>query len=448
MTDQISFVQYMLPPIESGSYKVTVTQTLAVGGVPLQTFTGEQLIAVSGVRTGIAASGINAVFPPANSQGEFANTLPHVVLTNASLPWQRTPFATPVTPAPDGPAPSWLAVLLFDQADPPPAVTAGTLNDLIAPPAGTFCPAFAPQPGETATNPVSYIDVPLTLFNAIAPSADDLGWLAHVRTVDSAGKAAGGSRAQIAGADGSESYAVVFGNRLPVAGHQSMAALVSLEGFAAALPSNTGAPGGISASTYQTVRMACLQSWSFTAVSLAQSFAGLLTAIDAAALQMPFSASEAAADTQAGAIVQSAFGMGYTAMNHALENDDRTVSWFRGPFLPIGGATPACLDPPYGSPDQLLRYDPTTGMFDVSYAAAWQLGQLLALQNGAFASALYRWKLTQTEAAVRAAEIAVLDRQLPAAAGGLTVGGLTAGGRIGAALGAVLAPAATKLSQP
>ncbi len=46
------------------------------------------------------------------------------------------------------------------------------------------------------------------------------------------------------------------------------------------------------------------------------------------------------------------------------------------------------------SPAQMRRCatTPISGMFDASYAAAWQLGRLLALQDQAFAQALFRFR--------------------------------------------------------
>lgn len=42
--------------------------------------------------------------------------------------------------------------------------------------------------------------------------------------------------------------------------------------------------------------------------------------------------------------------------------------------------------------DALLLYDKNYGMFDVSFAAAWELGRLLALKNKGMSLSLYRWK--------------------------------------------------------
>jgi hypothetical protein len=51
-------------------------------------------------------------------------------------------------------------------------------------------------------------------------------------------------------------------------------------------------------------------------------------------------------------------------------------------------------------------------MFDVSFAAAWQIGRLLALQNGNFATTLYNWKRANTQAAISAFEEEMIKKTL------------------------------------
>ena len=48
-----------------------------------------------------------------------------------------------------------------------------------------------------------------------------------------------------------------------------------------------------------------------------------------------------------------------------------------------------------------MRYDAGMKMFDASYAAAWQLGRLLALSSLAFSTSLLGWKKTVRERIVR-----------------------------------------------
>ncbi|MEQ8163771.1 MAG: hypothetical protein ABRQ34_09625, partial [Smithellaceae bacterium] len=76
---------------------------------------------------------------------------------------------------------------------------------------------------------------------------------------------------------------------------------------------------------------------------------------------------------------------------------------------------PQQIQEPVSCVDELLRYDPDTGLFDVTYAAAWQLGRLLALQNAGFSLALNRArKMIRQEAEwrMRAAEINELKEKL------------------------------------
>ena len=116
------------------------------------------------------------------------------------------------------------------------------------------------------------------------------------------------------------------------------------------------------------------------------------------------------ADGDAGVLVRNAFAMGYLPLGHQLRHGGQTVSWYRGPLAPYAVTT--ALELPIASADAAARYDPQTGMFDISYGAAWQLGRLLALQNESFAMALYNWRRHVRQTAAIAAEQALMTKLL------------------------------------
>ena len=59
-----------------------------------------------------------------------------------------------------------------------------------------------------------------------------------------------------------------------------------------------------------------------------------------------------------------------------LRDGSKTASFYRSPFVPgISRRNVITGD----SPDALYRYDPEAGMFDVSYACAWEIGKLAVL---------------------------------------------------------------------
>ncbi|MBI6851674.1 hypothetical protein YA0002_02765 [Pseudomonas cichorii] len=396
----LTLIPYLLPPLASGKYSISASQSVEIGGQVQDTFESTQDFVVQGERYQLAPTFLNSHSPRNEARGDFYRQLPHVVLNAATLPWQRSPSVEP-TAAGEAP-PSWLAVLLFDENDPPPTPQQLTVSNLLGkdPP---FFPQHSKEPGVLDTDPVTVIDVDIDLFNAIAPSLNDLRWNAHVRRVAPHAKASlDGSLPQL-------DYAVVVGNRLPAPGHSSVAHLVSLENFATYLPDDEGEPSKALPDGTHTVRLVSLAHWTFNCGDDQQSFAQLFKALEPAALRMPWSkdnAQDAGGDKQ----VENAFGLGYSAMNHALRNGEKSVSWYRGPLLPV--STTAMPKPSASHADELLRYDPASGMFDVSYSAAWQLGRLLALQNSSFASALYRWKLGHTQQHLQAWENEDLDAAL------------------------------------
>ena len=105
-----------------------------------------------------------------------------------------------------------------------------------------------------------------------------------------------------------------------------------------------------------------------------------------------------------------------------MRQGEKTVSWYRGPLVPLNYDKPVQIQEPVSCADELLRYDPDIGLFDTTYAAAWQLGRLLALQNQSFALALNqarkvmrkraRWLLHRTALKKHYREIKIKDDNL------------------------------------
>lgn len=94
---------------------------------------------------------------------------------------------------------------------------------------------------------------------------------------------------------------------------------------------------------------------------------------------------------------------GFVPLPHHFRQGDRSVSWYHGPLMPSPPQVPQQVDhsTEAGAPlsaraaDELLFFDQTTGLFDVSYAAAWELGRMLMLKNTSLALQLFNWKRSQ-----------------------------------------------------
>jgi hypothetical protein len=397
----IVFYEHFAPPLASGNYEATIRQQVRSSDAANafdETFENRLTFAVQGARFSLQPEAIQSQFPPPDVQGDYVNVLPHIVFHPRTLPWQRSIGVQ----GPGGALVPWLALLTFDLNDPIPPVQHGTLADLLPGglPAGTISyPNLALEYGQSATDPVLYIDVPGALFTTVAPSAADLRWLAHSREIDLETAAR-----KLDTADGTiaTEFSVVVSNRLPAAGNRTACRLVSLEAMAPYLPPNA-LPGGT-----QLVRLALLASWEFGCVELEQSFRESLVQLNRTpgTPQIPYATINSTANAQ----VEKAFAMGYTAFNHSTRQGALTVSWYRGPLLPAH--TPDIVTVPISSSDALTRYDPGTGMFDMSLGVAWQIGQLIALADKDFAALLYEWKRSQTAEAVIAFERRFLGDQL------------------------------------
>lgn len=395
----ITFWEFFEPPLESGDYIASVNQTASSdSGTQAfsDSFKNSVTFAVQGIRFSLPPNYVQTQFPPAGGQGAYGQVLPHVVISMKTLPWQRNIGLSDLTkPAP------WLALLVFDETDPAPVMKSGTLVDLQHPPQGTVSyPYFTYEYGQKPDDPCNYIDVPANVFTAIAPLSTELYWLSHARTVSESAAALRALETNVETPLGECS--VVVGNRLAKAGLKTSCFLVSLEEMGEYLPDRGGLGGA------QFIRLAVLLGWAFSSVEVPVTFREYFLQLDRepATLQIPYANATGTVNTA----VQQALEMGYTAFGYHTRQSADVVTWYRGPLLPFDPGSEVQVPAP--SADALTCYNPDTGLLDASYAAAWQLGRLLALNDQDFATTLYNWKRSEDQRIVNEFENNFLAGQL------------------------------------
>ncbi len=431
----ISFIEHYAPALTTGTYEVNVRTTFGESGGLLPAQIGEisEWVYVSGERFFINPADVDSVYPPMNGNDFYEETLPHIVFRRGGFPWEREIMppddqAGPRTPPARDESgrvvrqarSSWLALLLFNEDDPAPTpkrVPIGRLTREHIPQGTWFPPAFRVAPDEDAAAQATVIDLPAVLFDAIKPRPADLQYLAHARKVGVTHKAGYDKSRDPA----EHEYSVVMANRIPRPGKETVVHLVSLEQYLPILEADVPA-------THPTVRLVSLKNWRFSCADSGGGFADYLKGLNGGTLATGSKAggiTTGAATTEQPLYLHLPFQrtsgplkkalshlqQGYLPMEHKFRQGLRSISWYRGPLCP--GPIAPTLAPPFLSADALLIYDPEAGYYDVSYAAAWQLGQLLALRNKAFARAQYFWKQQTDIDARKRAERKLLSDKLP-----------------------------------
>ena len=387
---EIGFADHDLPALAAGSYEIEVTQSLTREGVALEGpggFGRRQRLRVEGPRFGLAAQDVHAVYPPANSGGDHTGVLPHVVLRRPALPWAIDllgDHAASRRPVP------WLTLVVLHPGE-SGTTTTGTIRELLDGDSSRThrLPDLASTVLTDGSVPddqrLTVVDLDATTFAAVLPAQEDLPWTTHVRTVSTEAK-------ELLGQDEDGRFSVVVANRVPAAG-ENRVHLVSLEGWADRLPPDaTGGGGHGLGQDTRPCRMISLASWSFTSVGTA-SFESKMAALDVDTLtcRRAPAASGPGRESEAATILTEAIERGYTPLRYDMRHGEQTVAWYRGPLTPVS-VPRAAESGPRPSAAAGLVYHPGLGMFDASYAVAWQLGRLLALSDSGFSTALMRWR--------------------------------------------------------
>jgi hypothetical protein len=418
MTDpaRISFYDDYVPRLQAGQFTILATQGLTVAtgtvdarGVPQRDTVSErdplvskpQTFAVSGPRFAVDPGDVHQVFPPDGASGAFGSYLPMLVSNRRALPWERglsLPSQGPGTTCP------WVALLAVPQQEVVKR-TGIPLTEVATPPSGIIGPTITLEADEKdPARTCTVIDLRGDLLARVLPRRADARLLTHVREVTTDAK-------QPLGTVHDGWFSVVIAGRfvrppLPQAVAERTAVhLVSLEGFERFL-SDQAAPGAAT-----TVRMVSLYDWSFTCLAgPRQNFATLAKELFAPAgelgtgllLRVPAPDPDLEPADGPYKVAYERVRSGYTPLSYALQSDARTFAWYRGPFVPAPVERVFATTPPQSvanpiapsTPSEALVFDRTAGVFDVSYAAAFQAGRSLALASMPFATDLLQFRRT------------------------------------------------------
>ncbi|MFO7567476.1 MAG: hypothetical protein R6X02_32835 [Enhygromyxa sp.] len=421
-TGEMRFFDNYVPPFDDGDYEITVSQTLVGSGEheANQSFSSTQRFTVTGPRFAIDPADIHREFPAPNSQGSFAADLPHIVLRKRALPWERNVFGD----TDDATRTPWLALLVLqpDEILEPIVGSNAPPNDGGANPArsssillsqltqaqpGVLLPDVTIQPYESPDQTaVAVIDLTPAAFASLIPARQDLRYYAHGRLVEIDRKSTTVTVEHPASQidDGKQWFSVIIGSRRPSPpsgeqpGQLNIVHLVSLEGLTDYVRASEGDPPVSLPAGTTRVRMVSLASWSFSCLpERGQSFASLMNGLvddgqasaDDLFLRAPTPELPAGASADE-TFVHAALSAGYVARRWATRQGEQTFAWYRGPF--VASLPQRLAQQNFELADQASVYDQTRGLFDHSYAAAFEIGRLAALHSGSFGPNLLRWR--------------------------------------------------------
>ncbi|MEL6538252.1 MAG: hypothetical protein AAFQ98_22725 [Bacteroidota bacterium] len=364
-------------PLKEGNYEIQVAQTISEGGQEHTTQRATHTLRLEGEKSVNGASWVSRVYPPAFSEGNFGKVLPSISLSRASLPWERVgQKGNPKVP--------WLALLVFraDETVSTQSVPLSEIPEMLRP-TGEF------TPGSTAT----VLEVERTLFESLVHSAEQLRWMSHVQQgTDEAGQVI-------------FKEATLLHHRFPKKGVNT-AHLVSLENRW-----NEEGKFIFQDSETTTVQMISLHSWSYT-ITTDSDIAFLVAAGELAQSLSTLKLPLATADNEA----KIKLAQGLVALPYQISDGSASAGWYHGP-LATGPTQSTALyseqNEAFDSSDRWLRYFSKEGLYDTSYALAWELGRLLALQNTRFATGLYQWKRQHLQHMHHGEQRAVASRLLP-----------------------------------
>ncbi|MCA9689205.1 MAG: hypothetical protein KC636_06320 [Myxococcales bacterium] len=340
------------PDLQQGPHTLKLTQVVHSDGDNLKVMeaTAELPFVVTGPRFVLQPNDVIGVFPSPGEKDASDMRVPHVALRRRTLPWERSEDGHP-----------WMALLLLEIVGPSES---GAVIDLEG-------NAKLRRNQTLQGFKCDVLSIAHNLATAIMPRKDELNLLCHVRQVNLADTEAGD--------DDDGFLAVVIGNRLPDKGKKYAACLVSVEAELLN-PQSTLFSGQSGNKTYQ---LPVLYYWTYATNELGGDFQAWIEAIEYK------NGVRRIGEVYTG--TSPADGLGRVRLDHRSRLGEPRVSLYRGPLSPVTVVRSSSVAL---TADAVLELEPD-GTMDPNYAAAFELGRLLALSNREALAALIEYRRHQ-----------------------------------------------------
>lgn len=386
--NKIEIYNESLPQLESGGYHMRFEQNVSIKNKE-EKFEEDLGIVVQGPKYRLPSKLIHDKSPSDSMIIHDFEVLPQITFTQKTLPWQRSTGLDTIVDK----KPSWMVLLILHESEADyfsikkSILFSDFLNETPNRPFGedVLVPEIDSEEKDLLDrrDTCDMLVLDKDYFNRLVPCQDEIHLFSHVRKVNAERKALSKVLTERQ-EDEDIDISVVVSNRRPQRGNNK-AILISIEDMGKHFPEGKDRKSNIE-EKYTKIAFFQLTQWSFQLQTDPAGFQAmskqLLDASDSYKIK----------GNQNNDSISQALNLGYIPMAHDLRNGDRTLSWYRGPLVPEPSSS-AEIDIVEHS-DQLERFNPENGMFDESYAAAWQIGRLIAMKDKAFTRSLMQWKET------------------------------------------------------
>lgn len=404
---------YWAPGLEAGEeHEIVATQIVEAptGERPLRLISKQDFF-VDAPQFSLPPGSVYSVYPP-HGYPDDHRILPHVVLSDPHLPWERmgSPASEEGRQKDERNKVPWLALFTFTNeelklADNALGGKSYKQTDTLA--VNMIVGELRAIPN--VANPITddmglnvndasgdFIFIKPELFKNMFSSFDDQNkrqdsggpettrykYLSHVREINTTGMA-------VAGVEEIGIFSIVVGSR---SGPLDNAAPVSVFVH---LVSIEGVEGMGSFPTKDFVALCSLHSWTYTVMppgmlNIHEAFDNIGKTLNV--LRPPDTVIDSLGN---GGKVEKRIAArlrdGYSMVKYRTQTGEQTVALYRGPLTPtVVEPSEAVAKACSNSGQDLQILDREVGIMDITYSSAWNLGRVLALGNQAFAAALFR----------------------------------------------------------